>query len=215
MEKRIIITIARQYGSGGKTIGEKLAKDLGIPCYGREIIKIASEESGISEQIFNRFDEQDEELNMSLMKSLLKKLTTKVYSGQVLPPESGKFVSDENIFNYQAKIIKGLADQESCVIIGRSADFILKDYDNVVSVFIHADEDFLVAMAMERVSMTEKETRRYIEKVNQHRSDYYKHYTGRQWTEATNYDLCINSGKLGFDKTVEEIKSYIKIRFGE
>jgi len=215
MEKRIIITIARQYGSGGKTIGEMLAKDLGISCYGREIIKIASEDSGISEQIFNRFDEQDEELNMSLMKNLMKRLTTKVYSGQILSPESAKFVSDENLFNYQAKIIKGLADQESCVIIGRCADFILKGYDNVARVFIHADEDFQMAMAMERVSMTEKETKRYIEKVNQHRSDFYKHYTGRHWSDATNYDLCINSGKLGFDKTVKEIKSYIKIRFGD
>jgi len=72
-----------------------------------------------------------------------------------------------------------------------------------------------MAMAMERMSMTEKETRRYIEKVNQHRSDFYKHYTGRHWSDATNYDLCINSGRLGFDKTVEEIKSYLKIRFGD
>jgi cytidylate kinase len=206
MDKKIIITIARQYGSGGKTIGENLAKDLGIPCYGREIIKIASEDSGISEQIFNQFDEK---LDMSIM----KRLTTRVYTGKLLSPESAKFVSDQNLFNYQAKIIKGLAEQESCVIIGRCASFVLRDYPDVVSVFVHADDDFLLKMAMERVSMTEKETKRHIEKINQHRSDFYRHYTGRQWSDATNYDLCINSGKLGFDKTVEEIKSYIRIRF--
>jgi cytidylate kinase len=208
MDKKIVITIARQYGSGGKTIGEQLAKDLGISCYDREIIKKASEDSGISEQIFNRFDEQ---LDIGLM----KRLTTKIYSGKLLSPESAKFVSDKNLFNYQAKIIKALADQESCVIIGRCANFILKDYENVVSVFVHANEDFLVARAMERNSMTEKELKRYIEKVNQHRSDFYKHYTGRHWADATNYDLSINSGKLGFDKVVEEIKSYIKIRFDD
>jgi cytidylate kinase len=206
MDKRIIITIARQYGSGGKTIGENLAKELGISCYGREIIKIASEDSGISEQIFNHFEEK---LDMGLM----KRLTTRVYSGKLLSPESAKFVSDQNLFNYQAKIIKGLADQESCVIIGRCADFVLRDYPNVASIFVHADDDFLMKMAMERVSMTEKETKRHIEKINQHRSDFYRHYTGRDWSDATNYDLCINSGRLGFDKTVEEIKSYLRIRF--
>ena len=204
--KNIVITIARQYGSGGKTIGEMLAKDLGIHCYGREIIKMASEDSGISEQMFNKVDEQ---LNVGL----LKKLTSNVYSGNLLSPESAGFVSDDNLFNYQAKIIKGLAKQESCIIIGRCADFILRDYENVLSIFVHAEDEFLMKSAMERNSMTAKEMKRHIERVNKHRSDFYKYYTGNSWTDARNYDLCLNSGKLGFEKCVEEIKSYIKIRF--
>jgi len=206
--KNIVITIARQYGSGGKTIGEMLAKDLGISCYGREIIKMASEDSGISEQLFSRMDEQ-------LDVGLFKKLTKNIYSGKLVPPESHGFVSEKNLFNYQAKIIKGLADQESCVIIGRCADFVLQDYENVASIFIHADEQFLMDRAMERNSMTTKEMKRHIEKINKHRSDFYKYYTGCDWSDARNYDLCINSTKLGFEKCVEEIKSYLKIRFEE
>ena len=206
--KNIVITIARQYGSGGKTIGEMLAKELGISCYSREIIKLASEDSGISEQIFSQFDEK-------LDIGLFKKLTKKIYSGNLLTPENHAFVSDQNLFNYQAKIIKGLASQESCVIIGRCADFVLRDFDNVVSIFIHADEQFLMDRAMERNSMSEKEMKKYIEKVNNHRSEFYRHYTGQHWSDARNYDLCINSAQLGFEKTVDEIKSYIGNRFSE
>lgn len=202
----IVITIARQYGSGGKTIGEMLAKDLGISCYNREILKMASEDSGISEQLFGQVDEK---LNVGILQKLMKK----VYSGDLITPESDDFVSEDNLFNYQAKIIKQLARQESCVIVGRCADFILRNFDNVASIFIHADEEFCMARAMERNSMTPKEMERFIAKTDKYRGDFYKHYTGRDWADARNYDLCLNSGKLGFEKCVEGIKSYLNIRF--
>jgi len=204
--ENIVITIARQYGSGGKTIGEMLAKDLGISCYNREILKMASEDSGIAEKLFGQVDEK---LNVGL----LKKLTKRIYSGDLLPPESDDFASNDNLFNYQAKIIKQLARQESCVIVGRCADFVLRNYDNVASVFVHADEEFCMARAMERNSMTPKEMERFIAKTDKYRGDFYKHYTGRDWADARNYDLCLNSGKLGFEKCAEEIKSYLDIRF--
>lgn len=202
----IVITIARQYGSGGKTIGEMIAKEMGISCYNREILKMASEDSGISEQLFGQVDEK---LNVGL----LKKLTKKVYSGNLITPESDDFVSKDNLFNYQAKIIKQLARQESCVIVGRCADFVLRNFDNVASIFVHADETFCMSRAKERNSMPTKELERYIANVDKYRGDFYKHYTGRDWTDARNYDLCINSGKLGFEGSVEGIKSYLKIRF--
>jgi len=201
-----IITIARQYGSGGKTIAEMLAKELNIPCYNREIIKMASEDSGISETLFAEYAEK---LNMGPIKKLMKG----VYKGEVLSPESAKFVSEDNLFNFQAKIIKGLADTESCIIVGRCANWILRDRTNVVSVFVHADHDFLMEKALERNSMTTKEMEKYIAKVNKHRSEFYKYYTGSEWSDATSYDLCLDSGKLGFDKCAEAIKNYMKIRF--
>ena len=204
--ENVVITIARQYGSGGKTIGEMLAKELGISCYNREILKMASEDSGISEQLFGQADEK---LNVGI----LQKLTNRIYSGDLFSPESDDFVSKDNLFNYQAKIIKQLARQESCVIVGRCADFILRNFDNVVRVFIHADEEFCMNNAMERNSMSTKEMERYITKIDKYRGDFYRHYTGHDWTNVRNYDLCIDSGKLGFEKTVEEIKSYLKIRF--
>ena len=131
----------------------------------------------------------------------------------MLPPENSGFVSDENLFNYQAKIIKDLAGKESCVIVGRCADYVLRDYPNVMSVFIHADKEFCLQRAMERHSMTEQEMERYIEKTDKYRGEFYRYYTGHQWEDARNYDLCLNSGKLGFEKCVEAIKGYMKVRF--
>lgn len=202
----IVITIARQYGSGGKTIGAMLARDLGINCYSREILKMASEESGINEQLFGQADER---VKIASWFKVLKK----PYEGELLPPESSGFVSDENLFNYQAKVIKDLADKESCVIVGRCADFVLKDYPNVMSVFIHADKDFCMERSLERNSMTRPEMERFIEKTDKYRGDFYRYYTGHQWEDARNYDLCLNSGKLGFEKCVEAIKGYMKVRF--
>lgn len=204
--ENIVVTIARQYGSGGKTVGEMYAKELGIPCYGMNLLKMASEESGINEQLFMQFDEK-------LRSNLLLRMTTDLYDGKVIPPGHKDFVSAKNLFNWQAEVIKRLAKSETCVIIGRAADFVLKDYPNVVSVFVHASPEFNLARAMERNSMTTAEMEKFIASTDKYRSDFYKHYTGREWTDARNYDLCLNSGKLGLEKCVEEIKAYIKVRF--
>ena len=204
--ENIVVTIARQYGSGGKTVGEMYAKELGIPCYGMNLLKMASEESGINEQLFMQFDEK-------LRSNLLLRMTTDLYDGKVIPPGHKDFVSAKNLFNWQAEVIKRLAKSETCVIIGRAAYFVLKDYPNVVSVFVHASPEFNLARAMERNSMTTAEMEKFIASTDKYRSDFYKHYTGREWTDARNYDLCLNSGKLGFEKCVEEIKAYIKVRF--
>ncbi len=204
--ENIVVTIARQYGSGGKTVGEMYAKELGIPCYGMNLLKMASEESGINEQLFMQFDEK-------LRNNLLLRMTTDLYDGKVIPPGHKDFVCAKNLFNWQAEVIKRLAKSETCVIIGRAADFVLKDYPNVVSVFVHASPEFNLARAMERNSMTTAEMEKFIASTDKYRSDFYKHYTGREWTDARNYDLCLNSGKLGFVKCVEEIKAYIKVRF--
>ena len=160
---RPIIAIARQYGSGGKTIGQMLADDLKINCYEREIISMASEDSGISESLFAKVDERIGTNSIFKMKH--------IYRGNLVSPESDGFTSDQNLFNYQAKIIK------------------------------------------QRVSFTEKETIKYIEKTNKYRADYYKYYTGKDWYDLRNYDLALDSSKLGFEGCVEEIKAYMKIRF--
>ncbi len=206
-KKNVVITIARQYGSGGKTIGEMLSKDLGIHYYNKELMKLASEDSGINEALFVKADEMVK--NTSLLR-----IAKSVYQGELIPPEDEDFTSNDNLFNYQAKIIKKLADEESCIIIGRCADYVLKDYDNVLSVFIHAPEDFCVEQAALKHSMSKRELEKFITKTDKRRAEYYKYYTGREWTDARNYDLCLNSSKLGFERCVEEIKAYIKVRFG-
>ncbi len=206
MKENIVITIARQYGSGGRTVGKMLAKEMGIPYYSSNLLKMASEESGINEQLFAQLDEK-------LKNSPFLRMSTDLYTGDLIPPESSDFVSAKNLFNYQAKVMKRLAETESCVIIGRAADFILKDFQNVVSVFVHGSKEFNLARAMEQNSMTEAEMEKFIQKTDKYRAEYYKHYTGRDWTDARNYDLCLNSSKLGFEKCVKEILAYIKVRF--
>lgn len=206
MDKQIVITIARQYGSGGRTIGEMLAEDIGVHYYDKELLKLASEDSGINERLFVNADEK-----IKLTK--LFKTVKNVYKGQLIPPESDNFVSDDNLFNYQAKVIKQLAEEESCVIIGRCADYVLKDYDNVLSVFIHAPKDYCMEQAAKKLSLPSRELEKYIAKTDKRRAEYYKFYTGREWTDARNYDLCLDSSKLGFERCVEEIKAYLKVRF--
>ncbi|MDO4977495.1 MAG: cytidylate kinase-like family protein [Eubacteriales bacterium] len=204
MDKKVIITIARQYGSGGKTIGKMLSEEMDIPCYDRDIIRLASEDSGIHERLFGQVDE-------IRTRSLKDILTSKSYDPNLIPPESNEFTSKDNLFNYQAKIIKELADKGSCIFIGRCADNILRDYDNVVRVFIHADEDYCFQQAKERNSMSDSDLKTYIRKIDKHRADFYKYYTGNEWNNAKNYDLSLNTSKLGFEKCVEVIKDYVNI----
>lgn len=200
-----VITIARQYGSGGKTIGKMLAEDLGIHFYNREILRMASDESGINEQLFCQVDER-------IKTNLLYRIAKRIRNEEVLPPDSDDFLSTNNLFNYQAKVIKQLADEESCVIIGRCADYVLQDYDNVVSVFIHGPYDFCLEQAMKVNAKSESEMRKYMEKRDKYRGEYYKYYTGKDWFDARNYHLCLDSSKLGFDGCVEAIKAYMKVR---
>lgn len=202
---KFVITIARQYGSGGRTIGQMLAKELGVEYYDKDLIVKASEESGINMALFANADERS--------KGFFKKFRKKNYGGEVLSPSSKDYNSEENLFNYQAKIIRELADKESCIIIGRAADYILKDRDDVLSVFVHAPQWFLMEQAAKKHSMTDKELEKYIAKIDKDRAEYYKNHTGREWTDARNYDLCLDSSKLGFERCVEEIKAYMQVRF--
>lgn len=201
-----VITIAREYGSGGRTIGEMLANDLNIHYYDKELMKLASDESGINEALFAKADEK-------LKATSLFRIAKSAYSGELIPPENDDFVSNDNLFNYQAKIIRQLAEEESCVIIGRCSDYILKNFDNVLSVFIHAPLDFCLEQAAKKHSMSPKELEKFVERTNKRRAEYYKYYTGRSWTDAKNYDLCLDSSKLGFERSVEEIKAYMNVRF--
>lgn len=205
MEK-VVITIARQYGSGGRTVGEMLANDLGIKYYDKEILKLASDESGINESLFEKADEK-------LKSTRLFKIARNIYNGELIPPESDKFTSNDNLFNYQAKIIRKLAEEESCVIIGRCANYILRDMDHVLSVFVHAPEDFCFNEATKKLSLSNKEIEKFITKTDKRKAEYYKYYTGNEWTDARYYDLCLNCGKLGFERCMEEIKAYIRVRF--
>ena len=204
--ENIVITIARQYGSGGRTVGEMLADRLGIHYYDKELMKLASDESGINEALFVNADEK-------IKSTKLFRIAKSAYNGELIPPESDDFTSTDNLFNYQAKIIRKLAEEESCVIIGRCADYVLKEYNNVLSVFVHAPMEFCIEQAAKKHSMSPRELERFILKTDKHRAEYYQYHTGREWPDARSYDLCLNSSKLGFDRCVEEIIAYMDVRF--
>ena len=201
-----VITIARQYGSGGRTVGEMLAKKLGIGYYDKDIIRMASEDSGIHETLFGRVDEYS-----SAKKPLFGK--NGIYSGELISPQSKDFTSDENLFNYQAKVIRDLAEQGPCVFIGRCADFVLADKPNVVSVFIHAPHDYCMEQARERTAKNVGDLTKFVARTDKFRGEYYRYHTGHEWNDARNYDLCLDSSKLGFDGCVEAIEKYIEVRF--
>ena len=201
MEK-VIVTIARQYGSGGKTIGQMLAKDLGIKAYSREILKLASEDSGINETLFNKADEK-------LKKTNLFGIMKREYKGELIPPESEDFTSNENLFNYQAKIIKNLAQEESCVIIGRCSEILVEDGFHV---FICAGMKKRVErmLALEPQETAKKMENR-MRQIDQKRRDYYQYYSGNEWGNPRNYHLSLNSGKLGIEKCVDMILESLKL----
>ena len=180
------------------------ADKLGIPFYNREIITMASEDSGVNAMLFS--DER-------LKGDFLTRLRAHYHGNAPVPNDSSKsYLKDEALFAYQVKIIRRLADQGPCVMIGRCADYILAGRPDVVRVFVHADKDFCLEQAMKVDSLPEQEVEKKIAEIDDYRARYYKHHTGHDWYDARNYDLSLNSGVLGFDGTVEEIIKYMEVR---
>jgi cytidylate kinase len=202
---KFVIAITRTCGSGGTTIGKMLCNDLGINMYDKELLRLASDDSGINEALFANADED-------VKNSILYKVSKHVYNGELIPPESGDFISDDNLFNYQAKILNELSERESYVVIGRCADYILKDNPNVFKIFIHASNEYCIQHEMDILSLSEKEAIKNIKKLDKYRSDYYYYHTGKKWEDVKNYDLSLDTSKLGFEKCVKYIKEYIKLR---
>ena len=204
MENRVI-TIARSYGSGGRKMGRLLAKELGYEYYDREILRIASDESGISEELFRQADEKQ--------RIPLFRIAREVYTGEVSPPDSDDFISNENLFRYQAKIIRELAATRNCVIVGRCANFILRGRDNVLNVFVTAPVVDCVRRVMETDGLNLEEAEKKIKKIDKRRADYFKYFTGRQWQDAALYDLCLNTGHMSEQKCVDIVRAYMDARF--
>lgn len=204
-KKYFTICITRTCGSGGTTIAKKLADAYGIDLYDRKLLRLASEDSGISEAIFAQADED-------VKNSLLYKVSRKVYNGELIPPESGNFVSDQNLFNYQAKVLKELSERESYVVVGRCADYILRNHANAISVYLYASKEECLRHEMEYMGYTQGQAMKEIKRMDRYRRDYYVYHTGRKWKNPENYDLCLNTEKLGYEGTKEFIMDYVKRR---
>ena len=210
MSTPYIITIARTFGSGGKTLGINLSEELGIPCYEDQILRMASDYSGISEQMFAKVDEK---LRGSLIR---KKLAGFPDIKRVAQPSERDFTSDDNLFSIQAEIIRQLCNTESCIIIGKCASVVLKNKPNVINIFVDADEDTCNANVRRRLCVNRSDAQKLIDKTDKYRADYFKYYSGGlEWKDPRNYDLMINSTNLGMQKCAELVKEMVRIKLGE
>ncbi len=204
-DKHFVVTIGREFGSGGKEVGEKLAAKLGVKCYDKELLAIAAKDSGLCHEIFEMHDEKP-------TNSFLYSIVMDTYAGVYNPQTMLDMPINQKVFLAQFETIKKIAENESCVIVGRCADYALENMDNLVSVFIHADIDKRIERIMKTCDTTErKKAKDMITKTDKKRASYYNYYTNKEWGNSRSYDLTINSGKIGIDKTVELIENYINI----
>lgn len=205
MEKKIIITIGRQYGSGGAEVGKKLGQKLGIEVYDKEILKMTSEESGIRESYFHLADER-------AGKKLLYKIIQSMVPENTNPSLGNDLVSADNLFRFQSSVIRKLAQEQSCVFIGRCAEHVLAGTENLVRIFIYADMDARFERIKAKGYYEEEDIIKNIKRMDKERREYHNYFTGKDWEALENYDLILNSSQIGTDGCVECIVDYLKVR---
>lgn len=206
--ENFVVTFARGFGTGGKAIASQLARELGINCYENRILTLASQLSGLDEAVFTAVNEKIRETSGGFTSFLTGLPKSRGYITR-----NENFVSDDKLFEYQCQIIRELADKESCVIVGKAADYVLKDKPNVVSIYIEAPRAFCVERTIKNMGVTEEVANATIERTDKFRADYYKYYThGNYWTNPVNYDLTLNSEKVGVTNCVKVIEEYLIIK---
>ena len=205
VNNKYVITIGRQFGSGGRAIGEKLAKKLNIPFYDKELISLAAKESGTDPDVFKNIDE-------TATNSLLYSISMGLYSFGNGALAMGDLPMNDKLYLLQHQLIKDIASKGPCVFVGRCADYVLKDHPHCLNVYIYADMEYRKKRAINTHDIEEKRAEHIITKTDKTRANYYSFYTGQKWGTPSNYDLCINSAKLSDDEVVNLICSYIDIK---
>lgn len=202
-DKHIIINVGRQLGSGGHDIARMLAQDFNAKYYDKEILNLAAKESGFSEKIFEQNDEKKGFIR-GLFNMGSPHVSSTVY-------QSG--FSQENLFKFQSDAIRKAAQEGSCVFVGRCADYVLRDFENVVNIFITASMHYRVEQILAKQAVTPQEAKRMILQAEGKRAAYYNYYTGKKWGAAESYDLCVDSSLLGLEETERFIAEFIRKRF--
>ena len=187
--KNRVVTISREFGSGGRTIGRRLAEELGIPCYDAELIQQLAQESGFSESYIRDAGEYAPGGYLSLLSNRAFALT-----------------NEDVLWELQYKVITELAEKGPCVIVGRCADYILRDTADCLKVFIHADMDFRAKRIVEVYGEREQSPEQRLRDKDKRRAAYHRFYTNMKWGHAQNYHICLDSGKLGIDSCVEILR---------
>ena len=204
MDERTVITIGREFGSGGHEIGQKLAERLGIKCYDKELLELAAKESGLCQELFAS---QDEKPTNSFLYSLVMDTYSLGYSNSYVD-----MPINHKVFLAQFDAIKKLAQKESCVIVGRCADYALEYDPFAVSVWVKASLDKRVDRIKKMYDLSESKATDLIQKTDKRRASYYNYYSSKKWGEAKSYDLCLDSGELGIDGSIELILKYIELK---
>lgn len=203
-----MINIGRQLGSGGKEIGEKLAARLGIDFYDKELIKLASEESGLCKEFFERADEK---ASQGIIGGLFGMRFPFISEGAI---PSNNCLSNDALFKVQSDVIRRLAAQKSCVFVGRCADYILREHPRCVNVFISASKEVRLARICQLYRVDVEKAEEMMEKADKRRSEYYNYYSYKTWGAAATYHLCIDSSVLGVDETVRFIEEFVVKKLG-
>lgn len=197
MEKKIIITIGRQFGSGGKGVADALGRKLGIPVYDSELIAKAAQDSGFSADLFVQSDEKRRFFSLS-----------SIFAGNY--SDTDNYMSDKGLFKMQSETIRRIAEQGSAIIVGRCSDYILRDMDNVVDVFLTCPAEERAKRVSERAGISIEKALDLIEKKDKDRAEYYNYYTFGNWGVASTYDLCLDSSILGIEGTADFIIDFAR-----
>lgn len=207
IKKKFVITIGRQYGSGGRTVARTLAEELGIQFYDEDILKLTSETSAVGEQYFRLADEK---AGNNLLYRIIDGLTPDIGK----PRLDENLTSPENLFRFQAELIRKLAAEESCIIVGRCANYILsqEEHEHLIRIFVYAEPVTMVKRVMDYDQVDEQEALRRIRRINKERREYHKYYTGEDWTDMNGYDLMINSSMISYEELGVLIKDYLKMK---
>lgn len=198
--ENFVITVGRQFGSCGKEIGHALAKRFDIAFYDKELIALASKESGLCQEFFEKADERNSG-------GLLQAFAAGFTFG---PFQYNDFLSNDKLFQIQSDVIRKVADEHSCVIVGRCADYILRENKRCINVFVHADMATRVQTVMNRQNITEQEARELVRKMDKTRPNYYNFYSDKEWGVAASYHLSVDSSLLGVEGTVDFIEQFVR-----
>jgi len=203
MKQHLVITIEREYGSGGRLLGKALSEELGIPYYDDEIIRTASEHAAVGEEYFRLNDEKPGKRLFGQARDVIGK-----------PRVAGNITNPDNLSRVEAEAIRKMADRGSCIFIGRSADFVLDatEFGEFVSLFVYCDMTSKVRRVMEVDAVDAEEAMSRIQKINRQRRDYCRYYTGNNWGDPMLYDLPLNTTKLTIPQTAELVKTYLRFR---
>ena len=200
MEENFVINIGRSLGSGGRYIGQRLAKCFDIHYFDTEILSLAANQSGFSTEIFEQNDER---------KGFFRNVFSTFAPGLAHNVFYGNQFNDDTLFRIQSEAIRYAAEQQSCVFIGRCADYVLRDRERMVNIFVAADMSDRINRVMQKQNISEHKARRIIEQGDEDRANFYNFYSNKRWGYAESYDLCVNSSVLGMDKTFELVRDFV------